>query len=196
MSIIDAIKNVFARVIRNVAKAAESLATQDVLVTANGEIVIKAQESRSQDKNRADALERLAALIREAIRVPKKRRPTTRSMNPTRLSPTRIVASRFCRRCSRRAVFSHRERRVISTDSGLRSTPKPRAPRRAAARRESSTSTGRLWVSHSTATEVPVVTPHCPNTVSKASSQAGSIRSCSMKGVILECNHYDKSDRP
>jgi hypothetical protein len=41
MSIIDAIKNVFARVIRNVAKAAESLATQDVLVTANGEIVIK-----------------------------------------------------------------------------------------------------------------------------------------------------------
>ena len=31
----------------------------------------------------------------------------------------RIVASRFCRRWSRRAVFSHSESRVISTDSGI-----------------------------------------------------------------------------
>lgn len=41
MSFIDTVKDIFARVIRNIAKAAESLTTKDVLVTSDGEIVIK-----------------------------------------------------------------------------------------------------------------------------------------------------------
>ena len=46
---------------------ARILARSDQRITQDGEIVIKAQESRSQDKNRADALERLAK--RGAVRV-------------------------------------------------------------------------------------------------------------------------------
>ena len=72
---------------------ARILARSDQRITQDGEIVIKAQESRSQDKNRADALERLAALIREAIHVPKKRRPT----KPTRSSQKKRVEGKVLR---------------------------------------------------------------------------------------------------
>jgi ribosome-associated protein len=48
----------------------------DRRITAEGVVVIKAQESRSQFKNRQAALGRLRELIRTAVRVPKKRRPT------------------------------------------------------------------------------------------------------------------------
>ena len=56
-------------------------------LTQAGEIVIQAQRFRSQDRNRADAIERLAALIREAA-VPPKPRVATR---PTRASQVRRV---------------------------------------------------------------------------------------------------------
>ena len=45
-------------------------------LTNNGVLIITAQRFRTQERNRADALERLVALIREAAVVPKKRRPT------------------------------------------------------------------------------------------------------------------------
>ena len=52
------------------------LARADQRVTAEGVIVIKAQTSRSQDANRADALQRLQALVDAAAVPPKPRRPT------------------------------------------------------------------------------------------------------------------------
>jgi len=48
----------------------------DQRISSEGVIVIKAQQHRSQEKNRADALARLQALARAALVVQKKRRPT------------------------------------------------------------------------------------------------------------------------
>src|SRR5262245_35277040 len=58
------------------------LALRDHRVSADGVIVIKAQQHRSQEQNRADALERLRALVSAALVVPKKRKAT----KPTRAS--------------------------------------------------------------------------------------------------------------
>lgn len=52
------------------------LALSDQRLTKDGEIIIKAQQFRSLEKNRADALERLGELIREAVKQERKRRPT------------------------------------------------------------------------------------------------------------------------
>ena len=54
-------------------------------MTAEGLIVIDAQRLRSQEQNRADAVQRLVAMIREALVEPKVRRPT----RPTRASKER-----------------------------------------------------------------------------------------------------------
>lgn len=53
--------------------------------TQEGVIVITAERFRSQERNRADALERLLALIRQAAIAPKRRRPT----KPTKASKER-----------------------------------------------------------------------------------------------------------
>jgi len=53
------------------------LAIRDQRLTADGVIVIKAQRYRSQEKNREDALARLADLIRKAM-VTRKKRITTK----------------------------------------------------------------------------------------------------------------------
>ena len=45
-------------------------------MTAEGVIVITAQRFRTQERNRADALERLVELIRQASHAPRPRRPT------------------------------------------------------------------------------------------------------------------------
>ena len=45
-------------------------------LTKDGVIVISADRYRTQERNRADALERLLALIRRAAETPKPRRPT------------------------------------------------------------------------------------------------------------------------
>lgn len=58
---------------------------RDKRLTKDGVIVIKAQQHRRQDQNHADALERLAELIRLGVHVPQKRRPT----RPTRNSVKR-----------------------------------------------------------------------------------------------------------
>lgn len=52
------------------------LALRDQRISGEGVIVIKAQQFRTQEQNRADALERLVALIRSVAKVEKKRRPT------------------------------------------------------------------------------------------------------------------------
>ena len=54
-------------------------------MNAGGVIVIEAQRFRSREQNRADALDRLIALIREAAVPPKPRRPT----RPPADSPSR-----------------------------------------------------------------------------------------------------------
>jgi len=52
------------------------LAGGDSRITADGVVVIKAQNHRTREKNRAEALERLAELIRSATRTRRKRIPT------------------------------------------------------------------------------------------------------------------------
>ena len=52
------------------------LALRDQRITTEGVVVIKAQRTRSQDMNRADALARLQALIDSVAAPPVVRRPT------------------------------------------------------------------------------------------------------------------------
>ncbi|MGO1189976.1 alternative ribosome rescue aminoacyl-tRNA hydrolase ArfB [Vibrio casei] len=52
------------------------LGLSDKRITTDGVIVIKAQQFRTQEKNREDALERLKLMILEAIKVDKVRRAT------------------------------------------------------------------------------------------------------------------------
>ena len=66
------------------------LALRDSRITSDGVLVIKAQQYRTQEQNRADALERLSELIISAGKVEKKRRPT----KPTLGSKTRRLESK------------------------------------------------------------------------------------------------------
>ena len=52
------------------------LARRDRRVNSAGVVVIKAQRYRTQEKNRADALDRLETIVRGAIETPKARRAT------------------------------------------------------------------------------------------------------------------------
>jgi len=58
------------------AVKARLLAVRDQRITDEGVVVIKAQAHRSQDMNRAEALQRLTQLVRSAERVPRVRRAT------------------------------------------------------------------------------------------------------------------------
>ncbi len=59
-------------------------------LTRDGVLVITAQRHRTQERNRADALERLLDLVGQAAVRPKPRRPT----RPTRASRERRIASK------------------------------------------------------------------------------------------------------
>lgn len=63
------------------------LKLNDRRLTQEGVVVIKAQEHRSQEKNRQEALQRLKELIKSAVILPQKRKPTkpTRSSQKKRL---------------------------------------------------------------------------------------------------------------
>lgn len=61
--------------------------------TRDGLILITAQRFRTQERNRQDAIERLAALIERARHVPKARRPT----RPTKASKERRLAAKSVR---------------------------------------------------------------------------------------------------
>ena len=69
------------------------LALGDRRISRDGIVVIKAQRFRSQEKNRADALERLRALVRRAVETRKPRRPT----RPSRASRQRRVDAKVRR---------------------------------------------------------------------------------------------------
>lgn len=69
------------------------LAMPDARISDEGVIVIKAQQFRSQLKNREDACERLAALVREALAEQKRRRPT----KPSRAAKKRRADSKVLR---------------------------------------------------------------------------------------------------
>ena len=66
------------------------LAARDARITRDGVIVIKAQRHNSQEKNRADALQRLHDLIESLTRPVKLRKPT----KPTRAAKTRRMDSK------------------------------------------------------------------------------------------------------
>ncbi|MBE9125320.1 MULTISPECIES: alternative ribosome rescue aminoacyl-tRNA hydrolase ArfB [unclassified Coleofasciculus] len=66
------------------------LKLSDQRITKDGVIVIKAQEHRSQEQNREEALQRLQDLIKSAIILPKRRKPS----KPTRSSQRRRLDSK------------------------------------------------------------------------------------------------------
>ncbi len=66
------------------------LALSDHRITEDGVIIIKAQQHRTQEKNRSDALARLHELVTRAAKVPKTRRAT----RPTRGSRERRLTSK------------------------------------------------------------------------------------------------------
>lgn len=72
---------------------ARLLARRDRRLTDDGVIVIQAQRFRDQAKNRADARERLAEIIRAALVVPKNRVAT----RPTRASKERRIEAKKSR---------------------------------------------------------------------------------------------------
>lgn len=75
------------------ALKARLLAWPDARISADGVVVIKAQEHRSLPMNQADALARLQALVDAAAHVPKARRAT----KPTRGSQQRRLAGKALR---------------------------------------------------------------------------------------------------
>ena len=60
------------------------LKLKDGRITKDGIIVIKAQQHRTQEQNKQDALKRLQTLIQSVTTIPKKRKPTKRSRNADR----------------------------------------------------------------------------------------------------------------
>ncbi len=60
------------------------LQLSDRRITKEGVLVIKAQEHRSQEQNREEALERLKDLVKSAIIVPKLRKPSKPSRSSQR----------------------------------------------------------------------------------------------------------------
>jgi len=71
---------------------------KDRHITREGEIIIKAQRSRSQEQNREDALHRLAVLIR-SVATPRKIRKATR---PTRASREKRLENKKKRSTTKR----------------------------------------------------------------------------------------------
>ena len=68
----------------------ELLKLRDHRISDDGVITIKAQQHRSQEQNRADALERLRLLI-QRVAIPRKKRKATK---PTKSSQNRRIESK------------------------------------------------------------------------------------------------------
>ena len=66
------------------------LKLNDQRITKEGVVIIKAQEHRSQEQNREEALQRLQDLIKSAVMVPKPRKPS----KPTRSSQRKRLDSK------------------------------------------------------------------------------------------------------
>jgi ribosome-associated protein len=78
---------------------------KDQRLTRDGVVVIKAQQHRSQDMNREEALERLHLLVQAAAHVPKARKAT----RPTRASKKRRLEGKI-----RRGRIKQLRGRVVS----------------------------------------------------------------------------------
>ena len=72
---------------------ARLLERRDSRITRDGVVVIKAQQHRSQEMNRDEALRRLQELVRDASHIPKARRAT----KPTRASKKRRLEGKIRR---------------------------------------------------------------------------------------------------
>lgn len=83
------------------------LALSDRRITRDGVVVIKAQQHRTQEGNRDDALRRLAELIESVSRAPVRRRRT----RPTRASVQRRLDTK-----RQHAVRKARRRRPVGDD--------------------------------------------------------------------------------
>ena len=83
------------------------LGSRDQRVTRDGVLVIKAQQHRSLERNREEALARLHEIVARAAHVPKARRPT----RPTRASKARRVEGKV-----RRGETKRLRGRVRTTD--------------------------------------------------------------------------------
>lgn len=82
---------------------ARLLARRDRRITGDGVIVISAQRFRTQERNREDARERLAALIQAALFVPKKR-----------------IATKPTKGAKERRLTGKRERSQVKSTRGAR----------------------------------------------------------------------------
>ena len=82
-------------------------AKKDRRMTKDGIIIIKAQRTRSQDRNKEDALDRLREIIQNALVVQKYRRPT----KPTRGSVKRRLEAK-----TRRSSIKSNRGRVSRDD--------------------------------------------------------------------------------
>jgi ribosome-associated protein len=80
------------------------LSLNDRRISKDGVIIIKAQQYRTQDKNRADALERLRHIIQRALIRRKKRKPTR---------PSRKAAQRRLDAKTRQGRLKRLRRRVV-----------------------------------------------------------------------------------
>lgn len=80
---------------------------RDQRITDEGVVVIKSQESRSQETNREVALERLKQLIQSVLVLPKKRRPT---------KPTKGARERRLKRKNMRSRTKSLRSRPSSSD--------------------------------------------------------------------------------
>jgi ribosome-associated protein len=83
------------------------LGSRDQRITREGVLVIKAQQHRSLERNRDEALARLHELVARAAHVPKARRPT----RPTRASKARRLEGK-----QRRGEVKRLRGRVRSAD--------------------------------------------------------------------------------
>jgi ribosome-associated protein len=84
---------------------ARLLAKRDRRLTLEGVLVLSAQRFRTQDRNREDARERLAAFIASGLHVPKKR-----------------VATKPSRAAKQRRLDDKRGRSTIKSSRGARRT--------------------------------------------------------------------------
>jgi ribosome-associated protein len=66
------------------------LATKDKRITSDGVVIIKAQNHRTQEKNRSEAFSRLSGLIQSVLKTRRKRIPT----RPSRAAKKRRIESK------------------------------------------------------------------------------------------------------
>ena len=80
------------------------MALSDQRITADGVVVIKAQTTRSQEQNKADAIQRLQALVDSVAVLPKRRKAT----KPTKSSQRKRLDTKSTRGMSKNCAAGFR----------------------------------------------------------------------------------------